>query len=431
MSGRRQQPFAWPLLGHAPAFLADKLGFLTRCAAEYGDVVPLRIGEPTLLVAGAEDIQHVLTGNPGNYGKTPRLTGARGKRVSGAGMQTASGAAHLRQRRLLQPVFQPRSVEGFLTLMHGRTEALLARWRDGADMDLAKEMEGLALSIVIGAIFGDGFRDDGDRLAKAITVRRAYLEYYYACVLPLPEYLPAPIVFRYRGALAVIEASIQRAISEDETTTGFAAMYRERRYPDGGAMAGKMLHDEILSLMSTGYETIGDALTWTLYMLAKHPEVEAAVLEEMRGPDAGALRYTRMVLEESMRLYPPTWIFIRMALGPDELPSGAPVAAGTKLYLCPYVTHRLAKYFPDPERFDPERFRVGVKHGRPRFSYFPFGGGQRVCIGEQFAVQEALAVLAMVVPRYRFEVLDARPIVASPGITLRPKNGLRVRLRKR
>jgi cytochrome P450 len=137
-----------------------------------------------------------------------------------------------------------------------------------------------------------------------------------------------------------------------------------------------------------------------------------------------------MVLEESMRLYPPTWIFVRKALGPDRLPDGTAVEPGTKIYLCPYVTHRLAKYFPNPERFDPERFRPEVRAGRPRFAYFPFGGGQRICIGENFAMQEGLTVLATLLPRYRVELLESEPIVPRTGITLRPRQ-LRVRLRRR
>ena len=425
----REQPWAWPLVGHAPAYLADKLGFLTTCVAKYGEVVRLRIGEPTLLLAGAENIQHVLTGNPANYGKTPRLTDDRGKRLSGAGMQTAQGAAHLRQRRLIQPEFLPRALGRFQELMRGRAERVVDGWTDGLQGNLAWEMERLALEILIGAVFGARYRDDGERLLLAITARRAYLEHYYSWLAPLPEYWPVPVVLRYRRARQVIETAIQQAMAAGEGG-GFAAAYAALRYPDGTAMDASLLHDEILALLSTGYETIGDALTWTLYLLAKHPEVEARVLEEMGGETAAALPYTGMVLEESMRLYPPTWIFVRKALGPDRLPDGTPVEPGTKIYLCPYVTHRLPKYFPDPERFDPERFLPAARAGRPRFAYFPFGGGQRICIGENFAMQEGLTVLATLLPRYRIELMESAPIVPRTGITLRARQ-LLARLRRR
>ena len=209
-------------------------------------------------------------------------------------------------------------------------------------------------------------------------------------------------------------------------------MFAGRRYPEGSAMSAAQQRDELLTLMSTGYETIGDALTWTLYLLAQHPDVEANVLAELAreipsdeiGPDADSvprLRYLRQVIEESLRLYPPTWIFVRMAVADDRLPGGAAVAPGDKLYLCPWVLHRDPSYFPDPLRFRPER-------ARPRFAYFPFGAGQRVCIGEQFAIQEAVVVLALLLPRFRGEVHPGHSLTLQPGITLRPLGGLPLRI---
>jgi len=204
-------------------------------------------------------------------------------------------------------------------------------------------------------------------------------------------------------------------------------------------MTEDQVRDELLSLTSTGYETIGDALAWTLYLLARHPDVEAKVLDEVSAvlgggepaaEDLGKLTYTRQVLNESMWLYPPTWIFVRMALGPDTLPSGAPVAAGHKLYLSQYVVHRHPRYFPEPERFDPGRFTAEAMSAHPRFSYFPFGGGQRLCIGEQFAVLEMQAVLSQLLPAFRFE-LAAETVEPRPAITLRPKRGLAMVVQKR
>jgi len=433
-------PSPLPVLGHLPAFLSDKLGFLTRCAASGRDVVRLQIGEPTLLLTTPPDIQHVLTGNPANYTKTRRLTGARGKALSGSGMQTAIGAEHLRQRRLLQPAFHPRSVEPFVRPMHERTDTRLNGWTNPT-LNIVSEMESIALSIIIGAIFGPDFIDEGDHLAKAITVRRAYLEYYYASVFPLPDYLPAPIVFRYRRALKEIDSAIHRAISDPRPPSGsFTGLFSGLRYPEGAAMNRSQLRDELLTLMSTGYETIGDALAWTLYLLALHPEHEAKMVEEIQsvlGSDPPSpeniaeLRFTRMVLEESLRLYPPTWIFIRMAAGDDTLPSGESVRAGDKIYLCQYIVHRMERYFPDPERFDPNRFAPAARAARPRFSYFPFGGGQRVCIGEQFALQEAAVVLATVLSRFRLELVPNQKIQLNAGITLRARKGILMRLGRR
>ncbi len=423
-------PLALPLAGHLPWFLPDKLGFLTRSAAEYGDVVKLQIGGPTYLLTRAEDIQHVLIDQAANYDKSTRLTSERGKRLSGSGLQTSSGAAHLRQRRLLQPEFHRRAVEGLLPLMLHRTAHRLSNWRDGCRIDLAAEMETLALQVIIEALFGPGYCDP--ELEKAITVRRSYIEYVYGSLLPYPEFWPLPLVRRYEGAMRYIEQTIRREIRQPTSPHGFAARLQTLKYPGGAAMNEDQIRDELLSLTSTGYETIGDGLTWTLYLLARHPEIEALVIEELRTlqpggapspDDLAKLPYLRQVLNESMRLYPPTWIFVRMALGHDTLPSGAPVVPGDKLYLSQYVVHRHPRYFPDPDRFDPGRFAAESIAARPRFSYFPFGGGQRQCIGEAFAILQMVAVLSRILPAFRFE-LSGEPIALRPTITLRPRGGI-------
>jgi cytochrome P450 len=431
-------PAAWPLLGHLPAFLHDKLAFLTRCADQYGDTVPLRIGEPTYLLNDAADIQHVLIDNSANYSKTWRLTSPRGKRFSGNGLHTSYGAEHLRQRRMLQPVFSRSAIEElFFEVMLDRTRRRLEAWtiQPGGEVDLAAETESLALSIILGSIFGLDFADE--KLTAAVTVRRRYIEYFYESLLPFPEYLPFPVVQRYRRAQELIDDVIRQEIEHPVSPQSFLASFAAATYPDGSRMEFRQLRDEILTLMSTGYETIGDALSWTLYLLARHPEVESQVVEELvavlgdRTPsvdDILKLSFTRQVLDESMRLYPPTWIFIRMALGDDTLPRGTHMRKSSKLYLCQYVTHRSAKYFPDPTRFDPSRFGPGEAAKRPRFSYFPFGGGTRQCIGEHFALLEGVTVLALLLRRFRFQLNADQNIVPRPTITLRPRHGIRAKI---
>jgi len=431
-------PSAWPLVGHLPAFLHDKLGFLTRCAEQYGDTVPLHIGEPTYLLNDAADIQHVLIDNSANYGKTWRLTSPRGKRFSGNGLHTSFGAEHLRQRRMLQPVFSRNAIEElFFDVMLDRTLRRIEAWsmQPCTEVDVAAETESLALSIILRSIFGLGFPDE--KLAAAVTDRRGFIEYFYESLLPFPEYLPFPVVRRYRRAQELIDDAIRREMEHPASEHSFLASLSAATYPDGSRMDFRQQRDEILTLMSTGYETIGDALGWTLYLLAGHPEVESRVVKELdtvlgdRVPCAAdilKLSFTRQVLDESMRLYPPTWIFIRMALGDDTLPSGTRIPKSSKLYLCQYVTHRSAKYFPDPKRFDPSRFGPGEAAKRPRFSYFPFGGGARQCIGEHFALLEGVTVLALFLRRFRFELCSDQNIVPRPTITLRPRRGIRMKI---
>jgi cytochrome P450 len=314
----------------------------------------------------------------------------------------------------------------FNALIRSRTLARVSAWPVSGRIDLCSEMEQLSLGVITGAIFGEGYDDPEGRLARAITARRAFLEYMQASLLPWAEHWPLPAVIRYRRALQVID----REIARGPVGSGFAAKYRELRYPDGRAMSPGLWRDEVLTLMSTGYETTGDALIWTLYLLAQHPGIEDKVLAEIAA--GGELEHTRRAADESLRLYPPTWIYVRMATGPDRLPSGLEVRAGDKLFLCQWVTQRDPRYFPDPGRFDPERFSDTASQSRPRLAYFPFGAGTRQCLGEHFAMHEILLVLSLILPRFRF-VLEpgAERVVPYPGVTLRPKGGLWVRVEQR
>jgi cytochrome P450 len=431
------RPPGWPLIGHLPAFLHDKLGFLTRCAERYGDVVALRIGEPTYLLNDPVDIKHALIDNGSNYNRTWRMTSPRGKRIWGNGMQTSFGAEHLRKRRMVQPAFSRRSIGVLLPGMLDRTKQRIANWSDEPkEIDLASEMESLALSIILSALFGPDFVDD--ELRAAMVIRSRYVAYVYGSVLPFPEYLPVPIVRRYRRAQHFIDGVIRHEVDHPNSSQSFAGMFAAAN-PDGVRMDFPQLRDEILPLMST-FDSTGAALCWTLYLLALHPEAEAAVVKELsevlgdRDPspdDLAKLTFTRRVLDESLRLYPPNWILVRMAMGDDTLPSGTRIHRGTKLYLCQYVTHRSAKYFRDPNRFDPSRFGPTETAQRPEFAYFPFAGGQRRCIGEHFALVEGVTVLALLMRRYRFQLCPDQAIVPDPGVTLRPKYGIRARIFRR
>lgn len=435
-------PAGYPLVGHLPPFLYDKLGFLSRCAATYGDVIKLKIGEPTVLLNNPEDIKHVLVVNPDNYVKSPRMTSARGKRLSGAGLLTSVGAAHLKQRRMMQPVFYRKTVEFFSkTIVEGIGE-MLARWADGMKLDLGHEMMGLVQRNIVKTVLGSDADHEMPELLDAITIRRLYMEHVFFS--PFPEWMPSRIGWRYRKAMQRIDAIVYRAIHARRTRPTDAedllSLLLRAKYDDGTGMTDQQVRDEAVTLFITGYETIGEALTWTSYLLAQYPAIEAKFLSEVDdvlggrpscAEDLPKLPYAGMVLAESMRLYPPTWIFIRIAQREDTLPSGATIAAGSKIYLCQYVMHRHPRYFPDPERFNPERFTETAKKERPQFAYFPFGGGARVCIGEHFAKMEGILVLASVAQHFRLSLVPGQTIVPEPKMTLRPKHGLMMRIQER
>lgn len=435
-------PAGYPLVGNLPEFLYDKLGFLSRCAATYGDVIKLRIGEPTFLLNTPDDIKHVLVLNPDNYGKSPRMTSARGKKLSGEGLLTSVGPEHLRQRRMMQPVFYRKTVESFSHIITEGIREMLARWDDGMELDIGCEMMGLVQRNIVKTLLGADADDDMPALLDAITIRRLYMEHVFFS--PFPEWVPSRIGWRYRRAMQCIDTIVTRAIRARRAyptdARDLLSLLLGAKYDDGTAMTDQQVRDEVVTLLVTGYETIGEALTWTSYLLSQHPATEARFLAEVDGvldgrrasaDDLPHLGYCGMVLAESMRLYPPTWIFIRIAQEEDTLPSGVTIPAGSKIYLCQYVMQRHPRYFPDPERFDPERFTETGKKERPQFAYFPFGGGARVCIGEHFAKMEATLVLASIAQRFRLSLAPGQAIVPEPKMTLRPRNGIRMRVFRR
>lgn len=435
-------PVGYPLVGHLPAFLHDKLGFLSRCAATYGDVTKLNIGEPTFLLSSPEDIKHILVLNPDNYVKSPRMTSSRGKRLSGAGLLTSVGATHLKQRRMMQPVFYRKTVESFSKTITEGIGQTLAQWTDRMELDFGHEMMGLVQRNIVKTVLGSDADQEMPELLDAITIRRLYMEHVFFS--PFPEWIPSRIGWRYRQAMQRIDAIVSRSIharrAHPMDANDLLSLLLRAKYDDGTGMTDQQVRDEAVTLFITGYETIGEALTWTSYLLSQHPDIEAkffAEVDDVLGSQAPSaddlprLGYAGMVLAESMRLYPPTWIFIRISLHEDKLPSGAVISAGAKLYLCPYIMHRHPRYFPDPERFDPERFTDAAKKARPQFAYFPFGGGARVCIGEHFAKMEGTLVLASIAQRFRLSLVPGQTIVPEPKMTLRPKSGIVMRVQRR
>lgn len=437
-----RRPAGYPLVGNLPEFLYDKLGFLSRSAATYGDVIKLRIGEPTFLLNNPDDIKHVLVLNPDNYGKSPRMTSARGKKLSGAGLLTSVGPEHLRQRRMMQPVFYRKTVESFSKTITEGIGQTLAQWTDRMELDFGREMMGLVQRNIVKTVLGSDADREMPELLDAITIRRLYMEHVFFS--PFPEWMPSRIGWRYRHAMQCINAIVSRSIharrAHPMDANDLLSLLLRAKYDDGTGMTDQQVRDEAVTLFISGYETVGEAITWTSYLLSRHPEVEAKFLEEVDGVLAGRppsaddlpnLPYCAKVLAESIRLYPPTWIFIRMAVAEDKLPSGVVIPSGAKLYLSPYVMQRNPRYFPDPERFDPERFTEAAKKERPPLAYFPFGAGARVCIGEHFAKMEGTMILTAIAQRFRLSLLPGQTIMPEPKMTLRPKQGIRMRLHQR
>lgn len=422
------------LWAELPPFVRSTLGRGTPERVRYDSLVPLG-GRRRFMVTHPDDLRHVLVTNAANYTKLPQLTGPAGRRRAGHGLLTASGAEHRRQRRMMQPLFRRQVVALFDATIRRCVERRLATWPAGGRVDLAAEMPALAKSVLLEALFGDEATDLADGgLWEAIDHRRAFTEHLYHGRLPLREHIPTPVVRRYRAALRHIDGTIHRAISRRraEPRDDLVSQLIGAVYDDGTTMGDRAVRDEVLTLTSTGYETVGDGLAWTWHLLAANPRAEEALRAEVgalgdRSPgadDLDALPYTGMVVSEALRLYPPTWVFLRVALGDDRLPHGGPLAAGSTLFLCQYVLHRHPRLFPDPERFAPERFADRA----PRFAYLPFGQGGHRCIGEHLARLESVLVLAMVARRHRLSLRDPAPPAPRAGVTLRPRDPMWARV---
>ena len=419
-----------------PRHVRRTLGLLAPRRVALDARVRVRPWSSAWILTDPEDVQHVLVTGAERYRKTPFLTSDEGRRRAGGGLLTSAGDEHLRQRRLLQPLFHRRAIERFGAVIDARVEDWIVSARPGTSIDLAAAMADLTQRVILGVLFdGDLSAEAEARLARAIRTRRRYTEFLYHGRLPWRHRLPTRILRANRLALATIDGVLLPLLARRRAraAAGDAASAPDlvdgllgAEYPDGSRMTDAQVRDEVLTFTSTGYETLGDALTWAWYRIDRHPEAEAGLLDAI---DAGRdAECAELLLTETMRLHPPTWIFARIPIATDELPRGGPVAAGDTLFVCPYVLHRHPAHFPDPERFDPDRFATE----RPsRWAYLPFGDGAHKCIGEHLARLEGVRILVRMAPRLRFRLLAPDRVEPHGGITLTPRGGLPARVETR
>ncbi len=423
---------------HVVAFARDRLGYLTELVHAYGDVVHVPLGPARLFVVSHPDlVRDVLITHGKNFRKGRALQ--RAKRLLGNGLLTSEGELHLRQRRLAQPAFHRDRIAGYGATMVEYASRMAGEWRDGARVDLSAEMARLALAIAGKTLFSADVEREAEDVRDALST---VLEQFGVAVLPFTElldYLPTPWTIRFNRARRRLDATIYRVIDErrasgegDDTGDLLSMLMNARDTEgDGQGMSDEQLRDEVMTLLLAGHETTANALTWTWYLLSRHPRVERALhdeLDEVLGDadataaDAARLPYTRAVVAESMRLYPPAWALghrnvAAQPLGQWELPPNSLVIMPT------FLVHRDPRWWASPDEFRPERF-LEPDDERPRFAYFPFGGGRRQCIGEHFAWMEEVLVMATLARRWRVAVDDGYEPRPQPLITLRPRDGM-------
>jgi len=391
------------------------------------------------------DIKHVLLDNASNYVKSDLANRVLGPML-GKGLLLSEGELWRRQRRVMSPSFNHKRIRDFGAVMAAVAQATVARWEaegEGA-RDIADEMMRATLDIVARAMFSTELGDEVRRVGDAVT---RYQESLGRLSLPdmlgLPPWFPRPGQRQGYRALAELDAAIDALIDEraDGEDRGdlLAMLLNARDAETGAAMDRRQVRDEAATIITAGHETTANALTWTFYLLAKHPWAEArlhAELDEVldgRAPtfdDVAKLRYARMVIDEAMRLYPPAHTLERQAVADDEV-GGRRIPAGSAVIVSPWVLHRHRKLWDRPEAFDPERFAPERAEGRPRYAYLPFGGGPRICIGAGFALTEAAILLAAIAQRFRLRLAANQPVEPVGLITLRPRHGLPMTVERR
>ncbi|MCA9775300.1 MAG: cytochrome P450 [Candidatus Eremiobacteraeota bacterium] len=429
-------------IGEIPTFIRKRLLLLQGGQFRYGKPLKFGIRAPSYFLTCPEDIKHVLAVNAGNYAKTRHIASEKGQARLGRGLISSTGEEHHRKRRLLWPSFRKSSIQpAFAALVTRRISDLCESWLPGLKLDVAEAMTRLTESIIIGVLFGSDYQDEGEKLLWAIRQRRLYNEYYYGSRLPWRQHLPLPVVKNHKLAVAhidqVISTEIERRRDSPREPGDLLSMYLTSSYQDGTALTDQEVRDEILPLTTTGYETTGDGLAWAFHLLSQHPEVAQRVHQEVhqvvgaRDPaieDLVRLPYTASVIHEALRLYPPTWTYVRVCLSADTLPSGLPLKSGDQLFLSQYLMHRHPTHFPEPDRFIPERFSCPKESRSRQFVYFPFGEGAHRCIGEHLALLEMHLTVATLVKKFRMEPTGTEGPKLVAGLTLRPDSGIWVRL---
>jgi len=428
------------LLGSARDIQRDPLRFGLAMTQQYGDIVRIRLLLwPAYLVNHPDGVKHVLQENQQNYNKD-LYPYQIFKPLLGRGLVTNDGKSWLHQRRLMQPAFHRKRLAAFGSLMTDATVMMLDQWQDFAEraqqLDIAAEMLRLTLRIVGQALFNIDLSDETRIVGQAlITVNKLLSDYIYAPFPPLnvPTSRNRPIQTAFRTLDQVVQGIINQRRQQNMDTDDLLSMLLSVRDEETGQrMNDQQVRDEVMTLLIAGYETVSTALVWTWYLLSQYPEMEHRLHSELdivlRGDlptveHLVELPYTRMVIEEALRLYPPAWIFGRKAIADDKI-GGYSIPANSMIVLSPYITHRHPALWEHPEVFDPERFTPERSAGRPPFAYFPFGGGPRMCIGNNFALMEMQLILATVAQRYKLRLVPGHTVEPEALLSLHPRYGL-------
>ena len=431
-------PKGHPILGVMREFNRDSLGFIMRCR-EYGDVVSARfLYVPAYFIYNPVDIVEILSTNTRNFRKSMSLRSNFFQRLVGNGLVTSEGEFWRRQRRLAQPAFHRQRVSSYGEVMVDYATRTSDKWRPGETRDIHPDMLRLTLEIVVKTLFDADVSDDADKVGRILSELVKPFASQATLKWILNNRLPTPAHRRFHRAVGEIDKVIYRIITE-RRNSGYdqgdlLSMLLQAHDDDGSQMTDSQLRDEVMTLFLAGHETTALALSWGWYLLATNPEVERrfhAELDEVlagRLPEVSdlvRLRYTEMIVKETLRLYPPAYAVGREPIEECVI-GGYRVPRNTQIFAFQWATHRDPRYFDNPDLFDPDRWTTEFSDKLPKYAYFPFGGGPRQCIGNYFSMMEIVLLLATIGRRFRLSLAPNQRVEVWPAMSLRPKNGIKV-----
>src|SRR5437763_4112033 len=431
------------ILGVMADFNCDTLGFIERCR-DYGDVVRMRFLYLTVyFIYDPDHIEYILSTNARNFIKSRSLRSNFFQRLVGNGLLTSEGEEWKRQRRLSQPAFHRDRIATYANSMVEYTQRLISAWQEGETRDIHRDMMRLTLEIVVRCLFSAEVSNDVDEIGT--TLKELVKPFASQATLKwiLNNRLPTPYHFRFHALAEKIDKVVYRIIAERRATEkdegDLLSMLLAAHDEDGSQMSDRQLRDEVITLFLAGHETTALTLAWTWYLIGKHPEVEEkfhAEWDEVLGDrepeitDLPRLRYTEQIAKESLRLYPPAYRLGREAIDDCEI-GGYHVPKGTQVFMFQWATQRDPRFYDEPLEFKPERWTDEFIGRLPKYAYFPFGHGPRACIGASFAMMEIILVLATIGQKFRLELVRDHPVSILPAMSLRPKEGIQVRIERR
>ena len=429
-------------------FAKDPLGFLDDVRRASGDIVFFRVGPVRWYFVNNPDLIREVLVTKGKQFHKERATLNALRQVDGEGLVITEGDKWLRQRRLLQPAFHSRRMGRYAGAIVDRTERMLARWRPGQTLNIVDEMTHLTLEIIAKVFYDTELTGQAAHLGEAVRILSQTFYNELTTIIPLPDWLPLPAKRRKRWAIQTLDSLIRGFICERRTSGVDRGdllsmlLLAVDEEGDGTGMSDEQARDEAVTMFNAGHDSTAAALAWIWYLVAKHPAVEARLVEEARtvlgsrpatDEDLPKLKYSEMVVRESLRLYPPVWaLFARIPNTEVEL-GGYTIASGSRVSIFPWMTQRDARFFEAPEKFEPERFAPGRVETIPQYAWIPFGAGPHICIGQSLALNEMTLIVPTILQKFRLSFAPDQPrdVIPEPLLAIRPLGGLRMTISRR